>query len=83
MVEEQEIIRVAKERSAEMIASAETKSRELRRVAADYVDDLMRQTEESISSALTTVQNSRGAFRSAGGAAVGARNAKEDLPEEE
>ncbi|HAJ65757.1 MAG TPA: hypothetical protein DCM61_04140, partial [Clostridiales bacterium] len=32
MVEEQEIVRIAKERSAEMIASAESKSKELRRV---------------------------------------------------
>ena len=81
MVEEQEIVRVAKERSAEMIAAAEKKSKELRRVAADYVDDLMRQTEESISAALTTVQNSRGAFRSAGVSAQ--KNAKEDVPTEE
>ena len=59
----------------------EKKSKELRRVAADYVDDLMRQTEESISAALTTVQNSRGAFRSAGVSAQ--KNAKEDVPTEE
>jgi hypothetical protein len=81
MVQEQEIVRVAKERSAEMIASAEAKSKELRRVAADYVDDLMRQTEESISAALSTVQNSRGAFRSAG-AAASAKSAKEEVPAE-
>ena len=81
MVEEQEIVRIAKERSAEMIASAEAKSKELRRVAADYVDDLMRQTEESISAALSTVQNSRGAFRSAG-AASSAKSAKEEVPAE-
>lgn len=81
MVEEQEVIRVAKERSAEMIAAAESKSRELRRVAADYVDELMRQTEETISTALSTVQNSRGAFRSASG--VSARSAKGELPEQD
>ena len=53
MVEEQEIVKTAKEKSAEMIAAAENKSRELRRVASDYVDELMRQAEESISSALS------------------------------
>ena len=73
MVEEQEIVRVAKARSADMIASAEAKSRELRRVAADYVDDLMRQTEESISAALSTVRSSRSAFNSAPGASRPAR----------
>ena len=82
MVEEQEIVRVAKERSAEMIAAAENKSRELRKVAADYVDDLMRQAEESISSALSTVQSSRVAFKSSAGGAA-SKPAKQELPEEE
>ena len=81
MVEEQEIVKTAKEKSAEMIAAAENKSRELRRIAADYVDDLMRQTEESISSALATVQNSRGAFRSAGAAVAKGKN--EEVPTQE
>ena len=62
MVEEQEIVRVARARSAEMIASAEAKSRELRRVASEYVDDIMRQTEDSLSSALATVRSAHGAF---------------------
>ena len=51
MVEEQEVVRVARTRSAEMIASAEAKSNELRWVASEYVDDIMRQAEESMSSA--------------------------------
>ena len=42
MIEEQEIVRVAKARRAEMIASAEAKSKELRRIASAYVDDVMR-----------------------------------------
>ena len=82
MVEEEEIVRVAKARSAEMIAAAENKSRELRRIAADYVDDLMRQTEESISAALSTVQGSRAAFKSSAGGAA-SKPAKQELPEEE
>ena len=53
MIEEQEIVRVAKARSAEMIASAEAKSKELRRVASSYVDDIMRQAEESMTAAGT------------------------------
>ena len=67
MVEEQEVVRVARARSAEMIASAEAKSNELRRVASDYVDDIMRQAEESMSAALSTIQASHNAFKSAGG----------------
>lgn len=65
MVSEQEIVRVAKARSAEMIASAEAKSKELRRVASEYVDDIMRQAEESMSSALQTVQSAHNAFSTA------------------
>lgn len=64
MVEEQEIMRTARTRSAEMIASAEAKSSELRRVAGDYVEDIMRQSEESLASALATVQSVRRSFRS-------------------
>ena len=63
MVEEQEIVRVARVRSAEMIASAEAKSRELRRVASDYVDDLMRQTEDGLSNALATIRSAQSAFQ--------------------
>ena len=66
MVDEQEIVRVARAKSAEMISSAEAKSNELRRVASQYVDDLMRQTEESVNSALRALQSVHTAFNSAG-----------------
>lgn len=64
MVEEQEIVRVARARSAELIASAEAKSRELRKVASEYVEDIMRQSEESIGSALATIQSAHRSFQS-------------------
>ena len=67
MLEEQEIVRTARARSAEMIASAEAKSAELRRVAGDYVDDVMRQAEESLRSSLETIQTAHTAVRSANG----------------
>ena len=67
MIEEQEIIRIARAKSAEMISSAEAKSAELRRVAGDYVDDVMRQAEESLRSSLETIQSAHGAVRSANG----------------
>ncbi len=65
MIEEQEIVRVAKARSAEMIASAEAKSKELRRIASAYVDDVMRQAEDSMSAALSSIQNTHKAFSGA------------------
>lgn len=67
MVEEQEIVRAARAKSSEMLSAAETKSRELRRVASQYVDDIIRQTVESLNGALTTVQTAQSSFRSLGG----------------
>ena len=67
MVEEQEVIRVARKKSAEMISSAEAKSAELRRVAGDYVDDVMRRAEESLRSSLETIQTAHTAVQTANG----------------
>lgn len=67
MIEEQEVVRVARARSSEMIASAESKSKELRRVASEYVDDLMRQTEQSMSAALSTIRSAHESFQALGG----------------
>ena len=80
--EEQEIVRVARARSAELIGSAEAKSRELRKVASDYVDDIMRQSEESVSSALGRIQAARRNFQSLNSGASAARAEQENLSEE-
>lgn len=63
MVEEQEIVRVARAKSAEMISSAEAKSKELRQMASQYVEDIIRQTEESMSAALANVQGVHSALK--------------------
>lgn len=70
MVEEQEIVRVAKARANELVNTAEGKSRKLRRVANEYVDDALRRTEEAVSAALDEVRQSRVRFRSAAGVAA-------------
>ena len=75
MIEEQEIVRVARARSAEMINSAEAKSRELRRVAAEYVDEIMKQSEASVSEALSKLQTAHNAFNSMGGEVEAAQEA--------
>ena len=74
MIEEQEIVRVAKARSSEMISTAESKSAELRRVAGNYVEEIMRQTEESISQALEAVQATHDAINAASGMAAAGEN---------
>lgn len=69
LVNEQEIVKAATLRSNELIANAEGRTRELYRVANEYVDDALRRTEEAINAALGEVRNSRNEFRSAAVAA--------------
>lgn len=62
LVEEQEVVRIAKERANEIISTAEAKSRELVNVANSYVDDALRRTEEAIAAAHSEVKASRSRF---------------------
>ena len=64
LVNQEEITRVARERANAMLAEAENKSTELRRVANEYADDALRRTEEAIGEALNEVRQSRAKFRS-------------------
>lgn len=66
LMEEQEIVRAARAKSAEMISSAEAKSAELRRVASEYVEQIMTQTEESVGNALSTLEAAHKALRAVG-----------------
>ena len=65
LIDEQEIIRISRERSHEMISSAEIGTAELRRVANEYVDDAMKRTEEALATALNEIRQSRSKFRQA------------------
>jgi len=67
LVEEQEITRIAKAHANEIITNSETKSRELVRVANEYVDDALRRTEEAVAAALSEVKQSRSRFRNLAG----------------
>lgn len=86
LVEEEEIVKIAKLRSAEITSNTEQKCAELRKVANEYVDDTMRRTEEAIMAALEEVRKSRTSFRSAASAATAApaqpaaRTDEEDEP---
>ena len=78
MIEEQEIVRVAKQHSAELVSNAEYKSKELRRVANEYVDEILRRTEETVGSALKSINQSRASFRSLAGSAAPAQPVTQD-----
>ena len=78
MVEEREIVLASKMRSNEILSQAEARTRELYRVANEYVDDALRRTEEAVNAALSEVKQSRMNFRSAAG--TSAQSAKPAAP---
>ena len=74
LIDEQEIIKISRAKSNEMLSHAETSSSEIRRVANEYVDDAMHRTEESLTAALEEIRQSRQRFR------IAARAASETPP---
>ena len=73
LIDDQEILRVTKEKSDAMLQSAQKSSAELRRVANEYVDDAMKRAEEALGVALDELKQSRTKFRTASRAAENAK----------
>ena len=67
LVSARDVVRIARARSSELMATAENRTAELRRLANDYVDDILRRTEETLSTALGEIRSSHSQFRSAAG----------------
>lgn len=65
MVDEQEIVRQAEAKAKQMIATAESRSREIQKAMNEYVDETLRGAEESAAQALDIVRNSRTRYRNA------------------
>ena len=63
-----EMIRVADERCRELQRVAEDRCRELRRAANEYCEDALRRTEEAVAEAFDEIKQSRARFRAAAGA---------------
>ena len=70
LIDDQEIIKISRAKSNEMLSYAESSSTELRRVANEYVDDAMHRTEEALTAALDEIKQSRQRFRQAARAAA-------------
>ena len=92
LVDDQEIVRIAKARSNEMLASTQAKADALRRASSQFCDEALRRTEEAISAG--SVQQAHAAFQNVAGstaapaAAPAARQPEirfegEEAPEEE
>ena len=63
MVAQEQIVRLSQEKAAEIISNAQTKSREMRKAAQDFVDDLMRRADESVTANLGEIRKTRAALK--------------------
>ena len=69
IVDEQEIVRQARARAEETVADAEAKSRELRRAINAYVDESLKDAEDSMTKALDSIRQTRVRYQNAAGRA--------------
>ena len=63
MVDQQSVYRAAQQKADEAVRDAERKVRDIRRAAGTYLDDALRQTEETVAAALESVRNARSQFK--------------------
>ncbi len=63
IVAQEHIVKLAQEKAQEIIASAQSKSREMRKAAQDFVDDIMRRTDEGLTANLGEVRKTRAALK--------------------
>ncbi len=63
LVAEEEITKLAQAKAAEIISAAQNKSREMRRAAQDFVDDIVRRADESLTANLAEVRKTRASLK--------------------
>ena len=63
MVAQEEITKLAQQKANETVAQAQAKSREMRKAAQDFVEEIMRRTDESLSANLNEVRKTRQALK--------------------
>lgn len=63
LISNEEITKGAQARAAEIIAAAQQKSREMRKAAQDFVDNIMQQADEGLTQNLTEVRKVRASLR--------------------
>ena len=64
MVAEQEIVKLAQEKATEIISNTQTKCREMKKAAQDFVDDIMKRADEGLTSNLAEIRKTRAALHS-------------------
>lgn len=63
LVEEEEIVRQSRTKAAEIAQQAQQQSREMRQSAKEFVDNILKNTEESLAASMNEVKSTRAAFR--------------------
>lgn len=63
----EEIVIQAQEKSNEILSQTQKRAREMRKSAQDFTEDLLRQTEETLSQQITQVRQARASMRSGRG----------------
>ena len=63
MIAQEEIVKLSQEKAAEIIANAQAKSREMRKAAQDFVDDIMCRADEGLTANLAEVRKTRASLR--------------------
>lgn len=65
IISNEEITKQAKLKATELLTQAQGKAKEIRGATNDYVDNVLNQTEELLSSSLTDLKKTRAAIRTA------------------
>ena len=63
MVAQEEITRQAQQKATELLNQSQLKSREMRKGASDFAEDVLRKTEETLAARLGEVRQARQALR--------------------
>ena len=64
MVSQEAITKLAQEKASEIIANAQAKSREMRKAAQEFVDDIMRRADEGLTANLGEIRKTRASLKS-------------------
>lgn len=65
MVNDAEIVQQSRRKAKEIIGNAEIQARELRKIANEYCEDILKRAEESAAQSLEEVKKARARFRTA------------------
>lgn len=63
LVDQEEIVKIAQQRAAELLSAAQQQSREMRTTITDYCENMLRQTEETLVRGASEVKNVRQTLR--------------------